>query len=140
MNFKRKLHNFKKNLITTLPHILAKKDKPISFIFTRLRILRHGQMGNEFWYLSSMQTHFYASSNLSKDLDKKGFCFLCSKHINSKENRKQKFPKVCYGGNTTYVPYTMFVVYGEFLLINVNTHFILKICRCYFHKQIVYSQ
>ena len=75
-----------------------------------------------------------------KDLDKKGLCFLCSKHINSKENRKQKFPKVCYGGNTTYVPYTMFVVYGEFLLINVNTRFILKICRCYFHKQIVYSQ
>ena len=32
-----------------------------------------------------------------KDLDKKGFCFLCSKHINSKENRKQKFPKVFYG-------------------------------------------
>ena len=47
-NFKRKLHNFKTNLITTLRYILAKKYKMDSFIFTRLRILRYGQMCNEF--------------------------------------------------------------------------------------------
>ena len=48
LNFKRILHNFKTILITILPYIVAKKDTLVSFIFTRLRILRHGQMCNEF--------------------------------------------------------------------------------------------
>ena len=63
---------------------------------------------------------------IKKTLIRKAFIFSVVKTSVQKRIVNKNSQRFSMVKNTTYVPYTMFVIYGEFQLINVNIHFLLK--------------